>query len=388
MQAQAHDPVKTLDELRNHLALHDKPIAFLFGAGTSSSVRVDDVPLIPTVKGMTATCKNAAQALGNNFVQAWDSIASHCREGNIEDILSRLYTMIDAMSDSDELSGLNREDVKKLDCATRKAIARIVTPDISLIPDDFPHRQFAKWISRSSHRRPVEVFTVNYDVLIEHGMELERVPLHDGFVGSHRPFFFPESLRDPEAQPGATWSRLWKMHGSVAWRRIAYGHRSVIVRGGTVGDGEMIYPSFEKYDESRQQPYVAFRDRLIWFLNQQDAVLIICGFSFSDEHINDLMFTALKNRPRTHIYALQFAEEPTDSHLIRQASRHRNLIVIGPQTGVLSGRHAPWHSSAVPAILSNVIESSSGSDASTKVEVRIGDFAVFCRFIESITERD
>ena len=388
MQAQAHDPVKTLDELRNHLALHDKPIAFLFGAGTSCSVRVDDVPLIPAVAGMTKECRDEAQALGDKYLQAWDSIASHCREDNIEDILSRLYTMIGAMGDSDELSGLNREQLEKLDRTTRKAIARIVAPEITAIPDDFPHRQFARWISRSSHRRPVEVFTVNYDVLIEHGMEMERVPLHDGFVGSHRPFFFPESLRDPEAQPGATWSRLWKMHGSVTWRRIAYGRRSIIVRGGTVGDGEMIYPSFEKYDESRQQPYVAFRDRLIWFLDQQDAVMIISGFSFSDEHINDLMFRALKNRPRTHIYALQFEEEPTDGDLIRQAKRHRNLIVIGPETAVLSGRHAPWHSSAVPAVLSNVIESSGASGASTKVEVKIGDFAVFCRFIESITERD
>lgn len=387
MRAQAHDPVKTLDELRNHLALHDKPIAFLFGAGTSSSVRVDDIPLIPTVKGMTAECRNGAQASGDKYARAWDSIAAQCREDNIEDILTRLCTMIAAMSESDELSGLNREQVKKLDRITREGIARIVAPDISTISDDFPHRQFARWISRSSHRRPVEVFTVNYDVLIEHGMEMERVPLHDGFVGSHQPFFFPESLRDPEAQPGATWSRLWKMHGSVAWRRVAHGHRSIIVRGGTTGDGEMIYPSFEKYDESRQQPYVAFRDRLIWFLDQQDAVLIVCGFSFSDEHINDLMFTALKNRPRTHIYALQFTEELADSDLVRQASRHRNLIVIGPQTGVLSGRHAPWHSSAVPAVLSNVIKSSGTSDASTRVEVRIGDFAVFCRFIESITER-
>ena len=330
--------------------------------------------------------------MGEKYVTAWDSIASHCRPDtgkvNIEDILSRLRTMIAAMSDSDELSGLGREQLRELDATTRKTIAGIVNPKISSVPDNFPHRQFAKWISRSSHHRPVEVFTVNYDILIEHGMEIERVPLHDGFVGSYQPFFYPESLQLLEAQPGTTWSRLWKMHGSVTWRRMARGGRLDIVRGQPDSDGEMIYPSLQKYEQSRQQPYVAFRDRLAWFLGQQDAVLIISGFSFGDEHINDLLFRALENHPRTHIYALQFAEEPTDSDLIKRAKKQRNILVIGPETAVISGRRLPWHSSNVPAVLANVIQPSGDADDEGKVHVNIGDFAIFARFVESITERD
>ena len=391
MSTPAHDPVKILDELRNHLALHDKPIAFLFGAGTSCSIRIDDVPLIPAVDKMTDQCRDAAQVMGDEYAAAWDSIASHCktdtRKANIEDILSRLRTMIAAMGDSDELSGLDREQLYALDRTTRNTIAEIVNPEISSVPDDFPHRQFARWISRSSHHRPVEVFTVNYDILIEHGMEVERVPLHDGFVGSYQPFFYPESLQLAEAQPGTTWSRLWKMHGSVTWRTIARGGRSDIVRGRPDSDGEMIYPSLQKYEQSRQQPFVAFRDRLAWFLSQQDAVLIISGFSFSDEHINDLLFQALENHPRTHIYALQFEEEPPDSELTRRAKMHRNILVTGPDTAVISGRRLSWHSSNVPAVLGNVIQSSGDEEDQSRCQVDIGDFAVFCRFIESITER-
>lgn len=33
-----HDAHKTIADLRDHLARHDKPIAFLFGAGTSCAV--------------------------------------------------------------------------------------------------------------------------------------------------------------------------------------------------------------------------------------------------------------------------------------------------------------------------------------------------------------
>ena len=35
-----HDAQKILADFRDHLARHDKPLAFLFGAGTSCAVRV------------------------------------------------------------------------------------------------------------------------------------------------------------------------------------------------------------------------------------------------------------------------------------------------------------------------------------------------------------
>ena len=48
------------------------------------------------------------------------------------------------------------------------------------------------------------IWEMSDDVLIEHGLEAERIPLFDGFVGSFRPFFHPDSLRRLEAAPGAT----------------------------------------------------------------------------------------------------------------------------------------------------------------------------------------
>jgi hypothetical protein len=39
-EQQSHDAQKALADLRDHLARHDKPIAFFFGAGTSCSVIV------------------------------------------------------------------------------------------------------------------------------------------------------------------------------------------------------------------------------------------------------------------------------------------------------------------------------------------------------------
>jgi hypothetical protein len=55
------------------------------------------------------------------------------------------------------------------------------------------------------------------------------------------------------------------MHGSVTWRRFEQDGRARVVRGEPNLEGEMIYPSYQKYDESRQQPYSAFTDRLSRF---------------------------------------------------------------------------------------------------------------------------
>ena len=193
-----------------------------------------------------------------------------------------------------------------------------------------------------ARQHPVEVFTVNYDILIELALEAERVPIFDGFVGSYQPFFHPYSLRHKEWAPGENYTRLWKMHGSVTWRKETIDGRVRVVRGSPDQSGEMILPSFQKYDESRQQPYASFTDRLSRFLETDDALLVICGFSFGDQHINNLIFGALENRPRTHVYALQYVDPDQDDDLTKRAYQLHNLIVVGPNSGIIGGRHAEW----------------------------------------------
>ena len=398
---QAHDAQKTLADFRDHLARHDKPIAFLFGAGTSCAVRVasadgtgDRKPLIPAVAGLTELAKEDACKLGEGFAKAWDLIEANCKENgqnaNVENMLSHLRMMISAVGKSDRLSGLKKEEIEKLEECVRKTIAKIVTPDLSGIQNDFPHRKFARWLVKTSRLNPVEIFTVNYDVLIEHGLEVERIPVFDGFVGSYHPFFHSDSLRRLESAPGTNWTRLWKMHGSVTWRRVEQDGRMRIVRGSPDLAGEMIYPSLQKYDESRQQPYSAFTDRLSRFLEQDDALLIVAGFSFADEHINNLIFGALENRPRTHVYALQFEELPEQTDLAQRAFQRPNMIVVGPQSGIIGGKRAVWAPVDNPSFMGDVFElkeetpASSGENAKSG-NMKIGDFSCFCSFLESMT---
>ena len=396
-----HDAQKLLADLRDHLARHDKPIAFFFGAGTSCAVQVPESgagmatkPLIPDVAGLTCICQKACAALGDKYAQAWTAIEDQCKEAkprpNIEDILSRLRMMLGAIGGADTLAGLRADELSKLEKTVRQEIARIVTLDENVIPDELPHHKFARWLVKTARQHPVEIFTVNYDILIELALETERIPIFDGFVGSYQPFFHPESLRRTELAPGANWTRLWKMHGSVTWHRVAQDGRHRVIRGKPDLSGEMILPSFQKYDESRQQPYAAYMDRLGRFLELDDALLIVAGFGFGDEHINNVIFGALENHPRTHVYALQHGEKSDNTDLIKRSHQRRNMIVVGPETGIIGGRRSRWGVTEGHIVVEAAFEatkkqqeSKDGLEATGRMS--IGDFGCFCDFLASMT---
>lgn len=60
--------------------------------------------------------------------------------------------------------------------------------------DDTPYHQLATWIGGVPRAHAVEVFTSNYDLLMEQSLEERRVPYFDGFVGSANTFFDVASM--------------------------------------------------------------------------------------------------------------------------------------------------------------------------------------------------
>jgi hypothetical protein len=72
-----HDAQKTLTDLRDQLARHDKPIVFLFGTGTACAVKVPSSgdgnhkePLIPAVAALTTLARKDASHLGEQYASA------------------------------------------------------------------------------------------------------------------------------------------------------------------------------------------------------------------------------------------------------------------------------------------------------------------------------
>ena len=395
-----HDPRREVEKLRSHLAAHDKPIGFLIGAGGSSAV-IDTAGevLVPAVAALTVCCRQAVEALGAPYPAVYSALASEFDPGsppNVEAVLSSVRGKIAAMSASDKLAGgADRSALEKVEETLRRTIARAALPPETRIPDQLPHHALGRWIGRISRSFPVEIFTTNYDTLLERGLEDQRVPLFDGFVGSRRPFFATGSLVREDVAPGRSWARLWKIHGSVNWSRQTLRDGTTrVVRGDETDTGELILPSFHKYDESRKQPYVAMLDRLGRFLTaREDTVLFALGYSFGDQHINAVLFEALDTQPRVHVVALQFEDARLDGDLAHRAQQHQNLLVYGPSSAIVGGVAGKWRllepvDSATAGLMDVPFDSDGAPDpneASLTGRFRLGDFNYFGAFLDEIS---
>lgn len=398
-----HDPHKEIEKLRENLGSHDKPLAFLIGAGASCAAKgLDDTPLVPALAELARECEEAVTSLGDKHAAAYRLISDELKENNrreptVEDVLSSVREKISAMTATDQLSGVSRGQMTAIEAGLRKTIATAANPDKDRFPNELPHRAFGRWLARIERKVAVEVFTTNYDTLLERGFEEERVPTFDGFVGSRHPFFSAASLLRSEAAPARNWTRLWKIHGSVNWHweEERDGDRR-IVRGAEGTEGELIFPSVHKYDESRKQPYVAILEHLRHVLDRDsETLLITAGYSFGDEHINEVIFDALEARDRTHLVALQFEELEEDHDLTKTAKRCHNTIVYGPDTAIVRGRRLGWRlNEEVSDRTKHLLDIPFDSDAEPEEDkvaltgrMRLGDFAVFAHFLDSITGR-
>jgi SIR2-like protein len=404
-----HDPRQATEDLRNHLAMHDRRLSFLFGAGTSSAVNIEPdpppggrrkhEPLIPGIDGLTESCRESVSQLGEGHASAWQALAEQCqtdgRRANVEGVLSKVRVKIEAIGEGETLVGLDRANLVSLEDRICATIAKTVSPEI---PECTPHNKLASWVKKVNRTAPIEVFTTNYDLLFEVAFETARVPVFDGFVGTHQPFFYPECLDDESLLPTPNWIRLWKLHGSVNWVLEDRPEGKRIIRTAPTESGELILPSLRKYDESRKQPYMGYMDRLTRILNSEHALLVTCGYSFGDEHINAILYGALENCSTTNIIALQFQDLDEKDDLVNAAMRHSNLTAIGPNGGVISGNWGLWQLSQPvdnktcsfmdTAFDSNAQPEEKGSPAAVSPDLmgrmRIGDFNWFCRFLGSM----
>jgi hypothetical protein len=142
------------------------------------------VPLIPALDPMTSECKVAVVALSAEHGTAWSALEAECTAlglaPHIENMLGRIRRKIDAAGVGDQVLGLSTDQLETFEEAVRGAIVRMCSPAEANIPLRLPHDDFAIWVRKARRKHPVEIFTTNYDILIERSLEQARVPAAHG----------------------------------------------------------------------------------------------------------------------------------------------------------------------------------------------------------------
>lgn len=381
-------------EILEQLTSEKRKLGFLMGAGSSMAVG------LPGIDSLTDEVYKKLNAADQKIL---DSIKKGIsKTSNIENILDKIR-LCRELFDGDktgEYCGIKGVDAAiELDIKICHKIREVIQSDKNL--DNTPHKIFSQWLKalHSARLSPVEIFTLNYDLIFEEAMEETGVPFFDGFIGSSRPFFAPESVDVEYGEsnnifyPPTGWTRLWKLHGSINWFSIKHGEDTIITRTSyqkeEKGQELMIFPSKEKYSQSRKLPFLTFQDRLRKFLAKGETLLVICGYSFSDQHINEILFQGLRSNPRLTIIAFIYGNSIKDSvqrktpaAIIEYGKKYRNITIIGPDQYSIGGIVENWE----PILADeNADEISKFWD---KHNFTLGDFKSFTSFLEFFFSRN
>jgi hypothetical protein len=217
--AVAHDLPQLLHGLRAALEEEKKPLGFLIGAGAPMSMRSNGGPLVPGLEELTDFVRLEISA---PYTQALDTLIGHLPkedERNLEVLLNYVRSLA-ALPGTDDVRGVSVDVLSKLDAE----ICKIVRSHVNQIlpAGDTAYFALALWIGAVRRLMPTQIFTTNYDLLMEQALERQKVAYFDGFMGSREPIFDLQSIE--EDQLPSRWTLLWKLHGSINWSQDASGN--------------------------------------------------------------------------------------------------------------------------------------------------------------------
>ncbi|MEQ9408437.1 MAG: SIR2 family protein [Fuerstiella sp.] len=391
--ALSQDPQKQIGYLQQCLSSDKRPLGLFLGAGCPMSIRStedDGGPLIPDIAGITrivrdelsqcSECQPLLATIDEHFETDGKT------DPTVEDMLSHIRSLR-TVAGNGEVRGLSGSNLDTMDERICGIIHRVVDKPLPTL--ETPYHRVSSWVDAIRRENPIEVFTTNYDLLMEQAFEEHRVPYFDGFAGVRMPFFDLRSMEEDMLPP--RWARLWKLHGSINWYQEP--GKGVYRAATQPADGvtRVIHPSHLKYEESRRMPYLAMLDRLRAFLKQPTATLVICGYSFGDEHLNEVLVQGLQCTQTTVAFALLFGGLEDYSQAAQLARGRSNLTLLARNGAVVSGQKGEWVEK--PANVAGANDepwvtwsppASGETDGPQIANFQLGDFAKFGSFLNAL----
>lgn len=310
-----------VDVVRKSLAeaMNAKNVAFLLGAGCSSSWKGDQEVGIPTMAPLAKEFTGAQNLDDAAFPTASERADLEKMYGiklndaeysrNLERLMELLFSMRFVLSRS------SHENVE----AGRKLVDGIIEKVRAFLWDKCTNGRFAhgdttvlklyetfyrKLVLRDRSLPRPWVFTTNYDVFNETAMDRLGLPYANGFSGVVERRFNPATFRYALAEQLDVSNKKWsavdsfvylcKLHGSITWTEDDHGLYPIReTTPGNVPGKVMIYPTPAKQNSSLGSPYSdlfrEFQSRIV----REQSVLFTMGYAFGDEHINNIIYQAL-----------------------------------------------------------------------------------------------
>lgn len=298
--------------------------AFLLGAGASTCAGLPLTAALTEAALLSSDLDDLTKQILEDLKEKFDGVGYP----NIEDYLSEIIDLLAICERrrnrgaADDKASLNGNDytLDQLQIATdqiKGAIAKVINCDKNIEI----HRRFIRAVHRTQrpgianfHQR-VEYLILNYDTLIEDALGLETLKFADGLNGGATAWW-DVSVFDRQGLD----ARVFKLHGSIDWveflddrlpRRIPPNLSYPNVENKRV----LIWPASTKYMETQRDPYAQLMGLARMVLRPDvntQRVLVVCGYSFGDAHINLEIESALKDSSeRLTVVVFSSELEPT-----------------------------------------------------------------------------
>ncbi|GAB6178080.1 SIR2 family protein [Desulfobaculum senezii] len=363
------DPTKDkIDTLREEIepwlsaVFQSEHISLLVGSGFTVAVakelgvKATDMSLdfkdIPYSEELNAEAARSADVLGRGAPNIEDKIrAANTLKSGLALLTSNAEAQEKCAQIKKALEDLYtrfHEDILRSERVINAGLMTMEGKETNLSPLSMLTSFLLSFASRSATRERLNIFTTNYDRLIEYGADFCGLHLLDRFVGGLEPIFRssrlnidmhynPPGIRgEPRYLEGVV--RLTKLHGSLDWlnengfiKKIAlpFGAPAIPERSRPLGaDAIMIYPTSAKDRETAEYPYVElFRDYAA-AVCRPNSVLVTYGYGFGDDHINRTIRDML-TIPSTHLVVIsKYDSDDRIKNFIHDLGRDSQLTVL------------------------------------------------------------
>lgn len=292
-----------------------KNVHFLFGSGTS-------VDAIPTMSGLFDSVKKVIDELGDDsdtIKNEFTNITERVDGKNLEEILGILYshrvylkkkiTAEAVLETCEELIKLIEDVIFNkinVDFSDEKSIS------ILKVYQDF----YRKVALRNKDLSRINIFTTNNDLFNETALNGLNIHYINGFNSGINRYFNPALFKYTfskrmdtsieKFEPVENIVNIYKIHGSINWIEDDKNENTFFkIKEISVPNNEnetvLIYPTPTKQNKSLGSPYVEMIREFQAKLLEPLSVLFVIGYSFSDEHVNNVIYQALATNSTMNI---------------------------------------------------------------------------------------
>ena len=227
-----------MDNLKEILAT-PKQIGLLLGAGVSKACGLPNIEDI--TKKVRAGITNA------KFNELLDD------KDTVENILNKTQQLKVLLKSGKVINTLKEQDIVNIE----KTIKQTIFNELSIEKDTDNFYKLVLWLNFINRDYEKEIYTLNYDLLVEKALEKASLPYFSGFIGNVKPFFITDSVDDFNGvYVKQSWVKLWKLHGSLNFVKDTE-DKIYIDNKETSSENLLIYTSMDKYLSSRKAPYIS-----------------------------------------------------------------------------------------------------------------------------------